>query len=508
MKYLTLKIIILILVIPNLSSSQNEIPAFINDSLDIYVNRALRDWRIPGCAVAIVKNGKVIVSKGYGIRDLESRMPVDEHTQFMIASNTKAVTGICLAKLEQEKILSLNDPVTKWLPWFKLYDKNATELVTIKDILTHRIGFETFQGDFSHWNTNTSRREVIERMAKIKPVYGFRDRWGYCNAGYTVAGEIIYKSSGLNWEQYITKNLFEPLGLTETHALNNNFINQPNHCTPYTIYNNEILKLTIPNLNNLAPAASICSSVSDWIKWVQLILDEGNWNGKEIISPAAIKRSMQAMSIRGAFNPRFNSGHFNLYGLGWLLQDYHKHKIVSHTGGADGFVSSVTLLPEEELGIVVFTNTDANNFYEALKWELVDAFLGLPYRNYSNLMLPEFTKYQLEDLKWLKSVRDSVDLNLIPPIPLKKFTGNYSNSVYGTMKITQEANFLKASFQHHLNQDAKLEYMGQDRFLCTYSNPTLGIKVIPFKILKKKVVSLSLSCADFIEFTPYEFIKK
>ncbi|MFZ1255865.1 MAG: DUF3471 domain-containing protein, partial [Saprospiraceae bacterium] len=182
--------------------------------------------------------------------------------------------------------------------------------------------------------------------------------------------------------------------------------------------------------------------------------------------------------------------------------------IVSHTGGADGFVSSVTLLPEEELGIVVFTNTDANNFYEALKWELVDAFLGLPYRNYSNLMLPEFTKYQLEDLKWLKSVRDSVDLNLIPPIPLKKFTGNYSNSVYGTMKITQEANLLKASFQHHLNQDAKLEYMGQDRFLCTYSNPTLGIKVIPFKILKKKVVSLSLSCADFIEFTPYEFIKK
>ena len=108
------------------------------------------------------------------------------------------------------------------------------------------------------------------------------------------------------------------------------------------------------------------------------------------------------MSIRGAFNPRFNSGHFNLYGLGWLLQDYHKHKIVSHTGGADGFVSSVTLLPEEELGIVVFTNTDANNFYEALKWELVDAFLNLPYRNYSNLMLPEFTKYQLEDLKWLK----------------------------------------------------------------------------------------------------------
>lgn len=129
-------------------SAQSTTPSFVKDSLEVYIQRALKDWQLPGCAVAIIKEGQIVLAKGYGLRDVELNLPVDEHSLFMIASNSKAVTGLCLAKLEQEKKLSLNDKVQKWLPSFKLFDPNATAMVTIKDVVSHRIGFETFQEIF------------------------------------------------------------------------------------------------------------------------------------------------------------------------------------------------------------------------------------------------------------------------------------------------------------------------------------------------------------------------
>ncbi len=497
-----------LLLLPCFLYSQNDTPAFIRDSLDIYVDRALKDWQIPGCAVAIIKNGKIILAKGYGVRDNESKLPVDEHSLFMIASNTKEVTGITMAKLELDKKLSLDDKVTKWLPWFNLYDPNATAMVTIKDMLSHRIGFETFQGDFCHWGTNTSRTEVIRRMAKVKPIYQFRDTWGYCNAGYVVAGEILEKATGVKWEDYVTTNYFKPMDMTETLPLSVQFKSTGNYCTPHTIYKNKLIRLELPNIDNLAPAASICSSISDWAKWVQMLLNDGKWNDREIIPQRAIQMSMRAVSNRGTFRPYFNTGHFNLYGLGWNLLDYEGKKIALHTGGADGFVSSVSLIPEEKLGIIIFTNTDANNFYQALKWEIIDAYLGLPYRNYSALMLPGFKEMLKERNDWYNSVQDSIKNALPTGVPLKAFEGNYLNELYGTMKIAQEGNHLKASFEHHPNQFATLEYMGNNRFLCTYSNPLLGIKVFPFVIQNKKVKSVTVSCDDFVEFTTYEFEHK
>lgn len=485
--------------------SQKESPSFIRDSLDIYIQRGLRDWNIPGCAVAIIKNGKIIHSKGYGYRDLDNRQLVNEHTVFMIASNTKAVTGIALATLEQEKKLSLDDKVSKWLPWFKLYDQNATAMATIKDVVTHRIGFETFQGDFCHWSTSTTRKEVIQKMSKIKPVYQFRDTWGYCNAGYNVAGEIIEKASGLKWEDYVTTYFFKPLNMLETNALTANFNTTSNHCSPHTIYKNKLIRLNTPNIDNLAPATSICSSVSDWSKWLLMLLNEGKWSEKQIIPAKAIKRSMEAISIRGPFNPRFNTGHFSLYGLGWFLQDYNGKNLVSHSGGADGFVTSVTLLPEDQLGILVFTNSDANSFYQSLKWEILDAYLGLPYRNYSNIHLQGFLKEQETDMNWLKAVQDSVQHAKPPDLPLKSYTGNYENEVYGHMHIVQDGKRLKATFEHHPGMHAILEHIATNRFLCTYSNPLFGIKIFPFEIKKKKVKSVMVSCADFVEFTTYRF---
>ncbi len=495
-------------LIPFIVFTQTTTPSFVRDSLDIYIERGIKNWKIPACAVAIVKDGKVILSKAYGYKDMDLRDPVDEHTLFMIASNTKAVTGISLAKLELENKLSLDDKVVKWLPWFKLYESNSTQLVSIKDMVTHRIGFETFQGDFCHWSTNTTRREVMEKMAKIRPVYDFRDKWGYCNAGYVVAGEIMEKATGKKWEDYIRETFFIPLGMQETYSLTIDFKNAKNRCTPHTIYDERLIKMNVPNIDNLAPAASICSSVSDWSKWVLMLLNKGKFEGKEIVSEKAIAKSMEPVSVRGVFNPLYNNGHFALYGLGWVINEYQGKKLVSHTGGADGFVSSVTLMPEENLGIIVFTNTDANSFYQALKWEILDAYLNLDYRNYSEISLQRYTKSKEKTIKWLQDVRDSVKMNLNTTVPLQSFSGTYYNEVYGNMYLQLTGNTLTANFEHHPDQYATLEHIGSNRFLCTYSNPLLGIKVFPFEVKKKKVKSVIVSCDDFVEFTTYQFKRK
>ncbi len=489
-------------------NAQVNLPAFVRDSLEGYVNRALVDWQIPGCAVAIIKDGQIILAKGFGVRDIANGQKVDEHSLFMIASNSKAVTGITIAKLENEQKLSLDDKVNKWIPWFKLKDPHASAMVTIKDVLSHRIGFETFQGDFCHWATNTSREDVIRRMALIEPVYGFRDKWGYCNAGFVVGGEIIRLISGMPWEDYIQQNYFTPLGMTETLPLSTGFDRSPNHCTAHTIYLDSLIRLKSPLIDNLAPAASICSSVADWSKWVQLILNEGKWNGKQLIPEAAIAKSMTPFSVRGNFKPRYNTGHFSLYGLGWDLNEYSGRRLVSHTGGADGFVSSVLLVPEEKLGIIVFTNSDANSFYQALKWEILDAYLGLPYRNYSALYHTFYAKNQELNRKWHQSIRDSVKNAGLPDLALKQYAGLYLNPVYGKIELKEEGKNLRMTMEHHPDQSALLEYMGSNRFLCTYTNPTLGIEVFPFEVKKKRVKSFRLRCADFVEFTSYEFIKK
>src|ERR1041385_2983202 len=169
------------------------LPPFIKGSLDHYVDRAMKAWKIPGVAVGVVKDGKVIVQRGYGVRELGKPEKVDANTMFMIGSNTKAFTATAIAKLDAEKKLSLNDPVQKWLPDFKLYDPWVAKEATVTDLLCHRIGFETFQGDFMFFDSDLTTQQMTEKFARIKPMYSFRSRWGYTNAAFMVAGEIIPK---------------------------------------------------------------------------------------------------------------------------------------------------------------------------------------------------------------------------------------------------------------------------------------------------------------------------
>jgi len=499
---------LLLLLLVNTLAAQENTPSFVKDSLDIYTTRALQEWQLPGAAVCIVKDGKVVLLKGYGVKEMNGTDKVDENTLFMIGSNTKAFTATALALLDAEKKLSLDDKVTRWIPEFALDNKAAGEQAIIRDLLCHRIGFQTFQGDFTYWTSNLTRKEVIEKMSHIKAVYPFRTTWGYTNAAFLTAGEIIPKVTGMQWEDFIKEKIFAPLGMNNTLALSKDYPAAANKCQPHTIVDGRLVKIPYCLIDNLAPAGSISSSVNDMSKWVLMQLNNGKLDGKQIIPPAVLEQTRTPHSILGNGGHLFNKGHFSLYGLGWFLEEYSGRKIVSHTGGVNGFVTSVTLVPEENLGIIVFTNTDQNLFYEALKWEIVDAYLGNPYRNYNKIYLANAEARNRREAAKDKVLSDSAALHPAAALPLAAYTGRYFNDVYGDMNVVIENKELRMKFSHHPNMYAKLEALGGDRFYVTFSDPIFSKAVFPFKTENGKVTGVTVKVADFVEYNPYVFVKQ
>ena len=339
-------------------------PTFINDSIDTYIREGLKDWDVPGLAIVVVKDGKVAMMKGYGVTDIKSQKPVDEHTLFMIASNTKLFTGTALALLETRGKLSLNDKITKYYPSFLLYDTTSTRLVSIRDMLTHRIGTKTFQGDFTFWNTKLTRGEIMSRMRLLKPSLTFRQDYGYCNSCFLTAGEVIPKVEGKSWEAFIQDTILTPLEMNETMVLSTGIARKANAAVPYTTsYTGTLQQVPYDDWNNLAPAASIISNVSDLAHWLQMQLDSGRYGGKQVLPFATLLKTRDINIVTNSRKSSLLPMHFRGYGLGVYGADYNGRAIYWHTGGAGGMVSNVCFVPEERLGIAILTNNDNQSFF-------------------------------------------------------------------------------------------------------------------------------------------------
>ena len=499
--------ILLLVMLLIYSFSIAQTPPFIANQLDDYIEKGMKLWQIPGVAVCIVKDGKVVHSKGYGVLENGKSKKVDKNTLFMIGSNTKAFTATAVAKLHFEQKCNLEDKVVKWLPDFQLKDPCITKEVNLADMLSHRMGYETFQGDFMYWTSDLSRDEVLEKFGQLTPVYNFRNKWGYTNAGFVVAGKYIEKISGKSWNEYMKTEFFQPLEMSRTIALYQDIEGVNNMSKAHTKISNEIKTIPYCNIDNIAPAASIFSSVEDMSHWVLALLDDGVYNENKAIPKRAFLRTWKAESILGQSYHPYNKSNFKLYGLGWVLQDYEGRKIVSHTGGVNGFVSSVTLIPSEKLGIVILTNTDCNTIFISSKLEIIDAYLKLPFRDYNSFFYNNSQKYENADAKRLIELKDSVALNLKPDLEISEYAGKYTHQVYGDITLTEHKNKLIITFEHHSNLTATLESLGGNRFLCTYNDPAFGIKIFPFHIENKQVKYLTLSVADVLEFTKYRFVK-
>jgi len=495
-------------------------PAFVSDSLDQYVKREMQRWQVPGLAMAIVKDGKVVVTKGYGVKNAfapskgkdavtTENNAVNEFTQFQIASNSKAFTGTAIAMLDYEKKLSLDAKVTKYMPWFKLYEPTSTELCTVRDLLTHRIGLGTFQGDFLNWGSTLSRKEIIEGMARTKPVNQFRYKYGYCNAGYITAGELIPIVANVSWDEYLEKNFFSPLGMTHTNTSYQMMLNDANACKPHTIYKDGLKVMTLTNIENMGPSASINSCVADMAKWLLMQLDSGSYNGRQVVPFKVLQETRKSQMVSNDFNSRlFPTKHFANYGLGWNSYDYHGKRVWEHSGGANGFVTKTEFIPEANLGVIVYTNSDANSLYDALVKQVIEAYLNVPYRNMSEIYFNRSAPGNAAEKKDLDSLITLASKNTPTPIALAKFVGSYKNSLYGKMDMKLEKGKLNMYFEHHPNNIGSLAYLGNNQFLCTYSDITNGIEVLPITMENGEVKSISVKVNDFIDYERYEFVKE
>ncbi|HVX50966.1 MAG TPA: serine hydrolase [Chitinophagaceae bacterium] len=483
-------------------------PSFITDSLDGYIKKGLADWNIPGLAIAIIKDGKTVVMKGYGVRNITTKEPVDENTLFMIASNSKLFTATSLAQLEYDHKLSLEDKITKYFPGYQAYDPNTTALVTIRDMLSHHLGTKTFQGDFTFWDGNLSRRQIINKMRLLKPTQNFRQSFGYCNSCFLTAGEVIPLVTGKPWEVYVYDSIMEPLGMTDTHPLGTNMGEMPDAATPYTTaFTGKLTELPYDRVDNLAPAGSIVSCVKDVAKWITMQLDSGMYNGKRIIPWPVLRRTRDMNTIISSRKSFHLPVHYVGYGLGVFQCDYAGRQVFWHTGGAFGFVTNTCFVPEENLGIIVFTNNDNQDFFEDLRYQILDAYLGVKYVNRSQQELPGFLEGEKKTIESTRQAQARVK-GAVPPMPVASYTGTYVNELYGTITVTANKNDLQIKFNGHDNLTAKVQYMDDGEWLLTYSNPAFGIFPVKFKTDNGKVISVDIKANDFVEFDPYTFIKQ
>ena len=485
-------------------------PSFIKNDIENYIRTGMKNWDVPGLSIVIVKDGKVVLRKGYGVKDITQKETVDENTLFYIASNSKLFTGTALAHLQYNRKLNLNDKITRYYPDYRLYDSITTAQVTIRDMLTHRIGTKTFQGDFTFWNTNLTRQEIMQRMRLLQPTGIFRQDYGYCNSCFLTAGEIIPKVAGVSWEQYITDSIIQPLGMNETYALSNGIRSRvKNMAVPYsTSFTGQLMRVPDDNWDNLGPAASIVSNVKDLTAWLMMQIDSGRYAGKQILPWQVLQATRDMQIVTGSRKSNLFPMQFRGYGLGLNIADYNGKQIYWHTGGAAGMVSNVCFVPEEKLGIAILTNNDNQNFFEALRLQVLDAYLGVPFTNRSQFFLKEFIPGEKETMDSIAAWRNRAGKK-DPSVDFNTYTGNYTNPLYGNIIINRKGTQqLEILFEHHPDLRGYLTYMGNKDWLLEFNNIEYGIHKVKFTREGNTVKTFELKVNDFVEYDVYEFEKK
>jgi sporulation protein YlmC with PRC-barrel domain len=326
--------------------------------------------------------------------------------------------------------------------------------------------------------------------------------------GFVTAGDIIPVVTDTSWDDFLKYRIFVPLKMNRTTTHNADIVKDNNAAKPYTLFDNKLTVLNYDNVDNIGPCASINSCVNDISHWIIAQLDSGYYDGNLILPYSAMMKTRTSNTIVGDQNNKmFPSKHFKTYGLGWFLEDYEGRKIVSHDGGANGFVTNTTLVPEERFGISILTNTDANWFFLALQEQLLDDLFKVPYRNLSEKYYLQFTSSNKSDDETIKSLWDVAAKNPKPALDLKAYAGKYTNEVYGDIEIKSEGGKLNIYFSHHPQLIGKLLPLGENKFVCNYNPVSWGVKEIPFTVKDGKVQSVIVSVNDFIDYLPYEFKK-
>ena len=452
--------------------------------LDAYFAKAAKDWNVPGLAIGIVHKGQLVFVKGYGVRDVATKAPVDTQTIFAIASTTKAITAAALGMLVDEGKVRWDDPVTKHLPSFAMYDPWATREVTVRDLITHRGGLPN--ADYLWTHGDNSRDEVIRRIRFIKPTYSFRGGYVYHNVMYTVAGAVIEAASGLTWDEFLKRRIFQPLGMTQSVTTLVEAKTRANRAEPHG-RQNDTLRVSGNSLaDGIGPAGSVWSSVADMTRWVKFLLDTGKVNGKPLLTPQTWAELFRPATIlppwndRSAPQLRMSKPHFRSYALGWFQQDYMGRQVDFHTGSLTGMIAINGLIREEGIGVYIISNT-SSEIRHPLMFKVFDTFLGAPARDWSGEMLSMQRADDARDSTNAQPQNQRVE-GTKPSLALERYAGTFvdPDSLYPPITITNENGALR--YRLGTTQAGTLEHWQFDSFRVVWDDWWRGRSTITYTI--------------------------
>jgi CubicO group peptidase (beta-lactamase class C family) len=466
---------------------------------DEYVNKAIKDWGVPGVAIAIVKDDKIVFAKGFGVRELNKPEPVDQLTIFAIGSSSKAFTAASLAILVDQAKIKWDDPATKYLPGFQLFDPYSTRELTVADLLSHRSGLA--RGDMLWYASEHDRDEVLRRVRYLKPSWSLRSRFGYQNIMFLAAGQIIPSVTGKTWDDFLRERIFTPLNMKSTSTSIKAFAGSANVASPHSKIEDKVRAVAWRNIDNIAPAGSINSNVQDMAQWIRFNLGEGMYEKQRVLSAGSIKAMQTPLSIVGLDGPRgslYPEAHFLTYGLGWFLSDYRGRKLVEHGGAIDGMRAQVGMIPEEKLGLVVLSNLNGNTLPHALMYKILDFYLKAPERDWSS----EFMKSEKRLEELAKAAEKKAEAERVtgtsPSLALEKYAGKFESDMYGVTKVALENQKLVIRFGPNFTGD--LEHWHYDTFRVKWRDPVQGKGFVNFKLNAKGKADV-LSLENLSEFT-------
>jgi CubicO group peptidase (beta-lactamase class C family) len=487
----------LLLVVSTLSHSAAQAQSKPLQGLDDYITKSMADWKIPGLALAIVRNDSVILVKGYGVRTLGKPDRVNERTIFAIGSSSKAFTALGVAMLVDQGKVKWDDPATKYLPGFQLFDPYVTREITVRDLLSHRSGLA--RGDLLWYAQDLPRDSILYHVRYLKPSWSLRSRFGYQNIMYLAAGQLTSRITGKSWDQVIRERIFQPLGMTSSNTSTKDLARLPDIASPHEEIEDTVRIIPYHNIDNIGPAGSINSNALDMAQWVRFQLSRGKVAGKPLLSAGAFDEMhtpQTIMPLEGPWKLMMQDAHFGSYGMGWILHDYHGRKIVQHGGNIDGMHALVGLMPEEKTGLVILTNLSGNFLTYALMYRVFDAFLKQPQKDWSAQLHKGFEELVAQGKAEEKKRESARVKGTSPSLPLEKYAGTYADSMYGEVSVKQDAGKLVLRYGTMVGD---LEHWQHDTFRSIWREKSQGKGFVTFDLDADSKVD-ELKIQDLAEF--------
>ncbi len=424
-----------------LSGYASQAQILTSKQIDSVAEQTLRTFDVPGIAVAVIKDGKVIHAKGYGVRSIKTNLKVDENTLFGVASNTKAFTTAALGMLVDAQKITWDTKVIDVIPEFKMYDPYVTSEFTIRDLLTHRSGLGLGAGDLMIWpdSSTVNKKQLIHNLRYLKPVSSFRSKYDYDNLMYIVAGEIVARVSGISYEDFIETKIIKPLGMNKTAASWYRLKDKSNVIDGHAPYQGKLLPVGL-SFGEIANAAGgIYSSVTDMSKWVIAMINGGKYGdnlSQKLFSPAVHKELWMPQTLISNGNP----SSFSSYGLGWALSNVNGNFQATHTGGLSGIVTQVTILPEMKLGIIVLTNQQSGAAFNSITNSIKDGYLGIKGLNriktYNDSRLAREKQADETVAKVWADISATQKMAGAKP-ELKNYYGTYNDAWFGEVTVSE-----------------------------------------------------------------------